>query len=109
MPVFFHGLFALFASASLVGVAFMGFQVAAQNATGELGDATARVHNFSSAGARILDFRIAGPAHQWIHDRPRRARQRRSPSSRRSRWFPRAVVAAGKLTLPVLIPSAREW
>jgi MFS family permease len=57
IPVFWTGLFALFASAALVGVAFMGFQVAAQNATGELGDATARVHNFSLLA---LGYSISG-------------------------------------------------
>ncbi|NEY37206.1 MFS transporter, partial [Streptomyces sp. PRKS01-65] len=47
IPALVPGLVALIASASIVGVAFMAFQVAVQNATGELGGATARVRNFS--------------------------------------------------------------
>jgi len=57
IPVFVPGLFALFASAALVGVSFMVFQVAAQNATGELGAATARIHNFSQLA---LGYSISG-------------------------------------------------
>jgi predicted MFS family arabinose efflux permease len=57
IPVLASGLFALFVSAALVGVSFMVFQVAAQNATGELGDATARVHNFSLLA---LGYSISG-------------------------------------------------
>jgi MFS family permease len=37
LPVLFAGMPALYASAALLGVGFMVFQVAAQNATGELG------------------------------------------------------------------------
>jgi MFS family permease len=57
IPVLATGLLALFVSAALVGVSFMVFQVAAQNATGELGDATARVHNFSLLA---LGYSISG-------------------------------------------------
>ncbi|HQR11204.1 MAG TPA: MFS transporter [Casimicrobiaceae bacterium] len=57
IPVVVPGLFALFASAALVGVAFMTFQVASQNATGELGGATGRVHNFSQLA---LGYSISG-------------------------------------------------
>ncbi len=57
IPVLATGLFALLVSAALVGVSFMVFQVAAQNATGELGDATARVHNFSLLA---LGYSISG-------------------------------------------------
>jgi MFS family permease len=46
MPFIVPGLPALFAAAVLIGVSFMTFQVAAQYATGEMGDATARVRNF---------------------------------------------------------------
>jgi len=61
IPVVFAGLIALFASAALVGVAFMTFQVAAQNATGELGDATARVHNFSQLAVGYSISGLLGP------------------------------------------------
>lgn len=47
LPALWPGLPALFFSATVVGVAFMLFQVAAQNATGELGSAADRAHNFS--------------------------------------------------------------
>jgi MFS family permease len=61
IPVVIPGLAALFASAALVGVAFMTFQVAAQNATGELGDATARVHNFSQLAVGYSVSGLLGP------------------------------------------------
>lgn len=57
IPVLATGLFALLASAALVGVSFMVFQVATQNATGELGDATSRVHNYSLLA---LGYSISG-------------------------------------------------
>jgi MFS family permease len=61
IPVGIPGLVALFASAALVGVSFMTFQVAAQNATGELGDATARVHNFSQLAVGYSISGLLGP------------------------------------------------
>ncbi len=51
----------MFASAALVGVAFMTFQVAAQNATGELGDASLRVHNFSLLAVGYSISGLLGP------------------------------------------------
>jgi MFS family permease len=47
IPALVPGLIALFASAALVGVGFMAFQVAVQNATGEISGDLGRVHNFS--------------------------------------------------------------
>lgn len=47
VPALMPGLPALFASATIVGVAFMLFQVATQNATGEMGGPAERAHNFS--------------------------------------------------------------
>jgi len=47
LPFAFPGLPMLFGSATLLGVGFMVFQVAAQNATGELGGPAARARNFS--------------------------------------------------------------
>ncbi len=61
IPVVVPGLIGLFASAAVVGVAFMTFQVAAQNATGELGDATARVHNFSQLAVGYSISGLLGP------------------------------------------------
>jgi MFS family permease len=57
LPVFFPGLTVLFISAPAVGVAFMLFQVAVQNATGELGGAAMRSHNFS---VLALGYSISG-------------------------------------------------
>jgi MFS family permease len=47
LPVIFAGLPALFASATIIGGGFMTFQVATQNATGELGGPAERARNFS--------------------------------------------------------------
>lgn len=47
LPALVPGFTALFISATVVGVAFMLFQVPTQNATGELGKASDRSHNFS--------------------------------------------------------------
>jgi MFS family permease len=47
LPIALPGLPMLFASATVLGAGFMVFQVAAQNATGELGPPSARARNFS--------------------------------------------------------------
>ncbi len=47
LPTMFPGLPMLFASAAILGAGFMAFQVAAQNATGELGGPAQRARNFS--------------------------------------------------------------
>ena len=47
LPFAVPGLPMLYASATLVGVGFMAFQLATQNAAGELGGPTARARNFS--------------------------------------------------------------
>jgi MFS family permease len=57
LPALLPGLPALFVSATVVGVSFMLFQVAAQNATGELGGTTARAQNFSLLA---LGYSISG-------------------------------------------------
>jgi MFS family permease len=57
LPVAFAGLPALFASAAIVGAGFMIFQVAAQNATGELGGPAERARNFSLLA---LGYSISG-------------------------------------------------
>lgn len=46
IPCTFDGLAPLYVAAPLIGMAFNLFQVAAQNATGELGGATMRARNF---------------------------------------------------------------
>jgi MFS family permease len=57
LPIAFPGFPALFASAPLVGVGFMAFQLAAQSATGEVGGLTARARNFTLLS---LGFSISG-------------------------------------------------
>jgi MFS family permease len=47
LPFAIPGLPMLYASATLLGVGFMVFQIATQNATGELGGPAARARNFS--------------------------------------------------------------
>ena len=47
LPIAFPGFPALFASAPLVGVGFMAFQLAAQSATGDVGGLKARARNFT--------------------------------------------------------------
>jgi MFS family permease len=57
LPALVPGFTALFISATVVGVAFMLFQVPAQNATGELGKPGDRAHNFSQLA---LGYSISG-------------------------------------------------
>ena len=57
LPALVPGFAALFVSASIVGIGFMLFQVAAQNATGELGPPAERAHNFSQLA---LGYSISG-------------------------------------------------
>jgi MFS family permease len=57
LPRVFPGLPALFAATSLIGVSFMLFQVAAQQATGALGPPTERARNFSLLA---LGYSISG-------------------------------------------------
>ena len=65
LPAVLPGLAALFVSASLIGLAFMLFQVPVQQATGELGEPAERAANFSwlalgYAGSGFLGPLIAG-------------------------------------------------
>jgi MFS family permease len=57
VPALLPGLAPLFVSAVLVGVSFMLFQVAVQNATGALGGGHARAQNF---GLLALGYSISG-------------------------------------------------
>ena len=57
VPALVSGCTALFISASIVGVSFMLYQVAAQNATGEIGSPAERAHNF---GMLALGYSISG-------------------------------------------------
>jgi MFS family permease len=57
----FPGLPMLFASAAIVGAGFMLFQVAAQNATGELGGPAERARNFSLLALGYSVSGIIGP------------------------------------------------
>ncbi|MCC7325607.1 MAG: MFS transporter [Burkholderiales bacterium] len=57
LPAIVSGFAVLYACAVLVGTSFMLFQVASQNATGELGAPTDRAHNFSLLA---LGYSISG-------------------------------------------------
>jgi len=57
LPCVFPGVPVLFATTCLIGVSFMLFQVAAQNATGELGPPSERAKNFSLLA---LGYSISG-------------------------------------------------
>jgi MFS family permease len=61
LPRVFPGLPALFATTALVGVSFMLFQVAAQNATGALGAPEERAKNFSLLALGYSVSGFAGP------------------------------------------------
>jgi MFS family permease len=57
----FPGLPALFVTATLSGLSFMAFQVAAQYATGEMGGPAARTRNFGFLALGYSTSSIAGP------------------------------------------------
>jgi MFS family permease len=61
LPRIFPGLPALFAATSLIGVSFMLFQVAAQNATGEFGEPADRPRNFSLLALGYSVSGFSGP------------------------------------------------
>ena len=61
LPVAFPGLPSLFAGATLLGVGFMAFQLAAQNTTGEIGGPTARARNFSLLALGYSVSSFVGP------------------------------------------------
>jgi MFS family permease len=61
LPLILSGMPALYASASMVGVGFMAFQVAAQNAAGELGAPAQRSRNFSLLAMGFSISGFAGP------------------------------------------------
>ncbi len=61
LPPLFPGLAALFVSTSLIGVSFMLFQVAAQNATGALGPPDERARNFTLLALGYSVSSFAGP------------------------------------------------
>ena len=74
LPRVFPGLPALFATTALVGVSFMLFQVAAQNATGEIGAPEERAKNFSLLALGYSRLGLRGPLVAGLADRPRRFR-----------------------------------
>lgn len=61
LPRIFPGLPALYAATSLIGIAFMLFQVAAQNATGALGEPADRPRNFTLLALGYSVSGFAGP------------------------------------------------
>ena len=61
LPIAFPGLPMLFASAAVLGTGFMVFQVATQNATGELGGPAQRARNFSMLALGYSTSGFIGP------------------------------------------------
>jgi MFS family permease len=61
LPVVLPGLPTLFIAATLMGVSFMAYQVAAQYATGEIGGPQARSRNFGLLALGYSTSSIAGP------------------------------------------------
>jgi len=61
VPVVLPGLASLFVAATLMGVSFMAYQVAAQYATGEVGGPQARARNFGLLALGYSTSSIAGP------------------------------------------------
>jgi MFS family permease len=99
LPVAFPGLPSLFAGATLLGVGFMAFQLAAQNTTGEIGGPTARARNFSllALGYSVSSFigpLVAGFAIDHFGFRAAFATFALIP------LIPIVVLARGKLALP---------
>ena len=106
LPVVVPGLPVLFVAASLLGVAFMTFQVAAQNATGELGGPADRARNFSllALGYSVSGFvgpLVAGFTIDHFGYAAAFAVLAAVP------LLPVAVLASGRLALPGPHPSAR--
>jgi len=99
LPVAFPGLASLFAGATLLGVGFMAFQLAAQNTTGEIGGPAARARNFSllALGYSVSGFvgpLLAGFAIDHFGFRAAFATLALVP------LIPIVVLARGKLALP---------
>lgn len=99
LPVALPGLPALFVSATLVGVGFMVFQIATQNATGQLGEPAARARNFSllALGYSVSGFigpLVAGFGIDHLGFRGAFALFALVP------LVPLAVLARGRLALP---------
>jgi len=99
LPVALPGLPALFVSATLVGLGFMVFQIATQNATGQLGEPAARARNFSllALGYSVSGFigpLVAGFGIDHLGFRAAFALFALVP------LVPLAVLARGRLALP---------
>ena len=61
LPVAFPGFPSLFVGATLLGIGFMAFQLAAQNTTGEIGGPAARARNFSLLALGYSVSSFVGP------------------------------------------------
>ena len=61
LPWVFPGFLALYAATSLIGVSFMFFQIATQNATGDFGQPSERAKNFSLLALGYSTSGFCGP------------------------------------------------
>ena len=104
LPWAFPGLPVLFVTTALIGVSFMLFQVAAQNATGALGPPSERAKNFSllALGYSISGF--AGPLTAGLLIDHADFRQTFIVLSLLP-LIPAAVLARGRLALPLPHPQ----
>ena len=105
LPFAISGMPALYGSATLLGVGFMAFQIAAQNATGEIGGPATRTRNFNllALGYSVSGFigpLIAGFAIDHFGFRAAFATFALVP------LIPLAVLAGGRLAFPGRHPHA---
>ncbi len=106
LPPIFPGLPALFVTTALIGVSFMLFQVAAQNATGALGPPGDRAKNFTLLALGYSVSSFAGPLIAGVLiDRASFVATFLVLAV--SPLLPVAVLARGGLALPRLNPGPR--
>lgn len=106
LPLFLPGLAALFVTTSLIGLCFMLFQVAAQNATGALGAPTDRARNFTLLALGYSVSSFAGPLVAGVLI-DHASFGTTFLALALSPLVPAAVLARGRIALPRMHPAAR--
>jgi MFS family permease len=107
LPPIFPGLAALFVTTALIGVAFMLFQVAAQNATGALGPPADRARNFTLLALGYSVSSFAGPLLAGLLI-DQAGFGTTFLTLALSPLVPAAVLARGRLALPRPHPTQRQ-